>query len=69
MVHPEFQWFWGPPTRKICGRGFLNNQFFCRQTSVKGNPKTMNELREPKFAEEGGSDYEVYIRTDELLAL
>jgi tryptophan 2,3-dioxygenase len=29
----------------------------------------MNELREPKFAEEGGSDYEVYIRTDELLAL
>lgn len=29
----------------------------------------MNELREPKFAGEGSSDYEVYIRTDELLAL
>jgi len=29
----------------------------------------MNDLREPKFAGEGSSDYEVYIRTDELLAL
>jgi len=29
----------------------------------------MNELREPKFAGEGSSDYEVYIRTDELLVL
>lgn len=29
----------------------------------------MNELREPKFADEGSSDYEVYIRTDQLLAL
>lgn len=29
----------------------------------------MNDLREPKFADEGSSDYEVYIRTDELLVL
>lgn len=29
----------------------------------------MNDLREPKFAGENSSDYEVYIRTDELLAL
>ena len=36
---------------------------------MKGNVTFMNELREPKFADEGSSDYEVYTRTDELLVL
>ena len=56
------------------GKGLEPSSDYCEimnigESLVKESSNSMNELREPKFASEGGSDYEVYIRTDELLVL